>query len=208
MPPLAQCEHPAAPPEYGEYLVSQVLATLVSNPDVWAQTVLLVTYDENGGFFDHVPPVTAPPGTAGEYLTASPLPADARRHRRAGGPRVPGARAGRLAVRPGRLPVLGDLRPHVRAAPHRDAVRGRGAQHLGLAASATGDLTGALQIGRAPDAQRPRLPQTSLMGDSASIGRAVLDALSGLPDGGNSYRIPAVNPQPAQETLPARPAVP
>jgi hypothetical protein len=46
------------------------------------------------------------------------------------------------------------------------------------------------------------------MGDSAGIGRAVLDALAGLPDGGNPYRIPAVNPQPAQETLPTRPAVP
>jgi phospholipase C len=70
---------------------------------------------------------------------------------------------------------------------------------------ATGDLTGALQLGRAPDASVPRLPQTSLLGDSAGIGRAVLDALSGLPDGGNPYPIPAVNPQPVQETLPARP---
>src|SRR5205807_5162716 len=35
---------------------------------------LLVTYDENGGFFDHVAPVTAPPGTAGEYVTAPAVP--------------------------------------------------------------------------------------------------------------------------------------
>ena len=28
-----------------------------------------MNYDENGGFFDHVPPPTAPAGTAGEYLT-------------------------------------------------------------------------------------------------------------------------------------------
>jgi phospholipase C len=72
MSPLAECEHPAAPPEYGEYLVRQVLGTLVSNPDVWAHTVLFVVYDENGGFFDHVPPPTAPAGTAGEYLTTLP----------------------------------------------------------------------------------------------------------------------------------------
>ncbi len=38
---------------------SQVLSTLVSNPDIWATTVLIITYDENGGFFDHVPPPTA-----------------------------------------------------------------------------------------------------------------------------------------------------
>src|SRR5580658_3303911 len=68
MPPLAECEHPAAPPEYGEYLTSQVLQTLVSNPDVWATTALFITYDENGGFFDHVAPPTAPEGTPGEYI--------------------------------------------------------------------------------------------------------------------------------------------
>src|SRR5277367_505982 len=60
LPPLAECEHPAAPPEWGEYLVQQILNILVSNPDVWAQTVFIVDYDENGGFFDHVaPPVPA-----------------------------------------------------------------------------------------------------------------------------------------------------
>jgi phospholipase C len=39
---------------------------------VWSKTVLFVMFDEHGGFFDHVPPPTAPPGTAGEYLTATP----------------------------------------------------------------------------------------------------------------------------------------
>ena len=51
---------PAAPPEYGEYLVQEALETIVSNPDVWAKTVLFVTYDENGGFLDPVAPPTAP----------------------------------------------------------------------------------------------------------------------------------------------------
>jgi phospholipase C len=54
-----------------------VLDTLVSNPDVWARRVLIVTYDENGGFFDYVAPVTAPPATPGEWMTASPLPSAA-----------------------------------------------------------------------------------------------------------------------------------
>jgi phospholipase C len=61
IPPAFACEHPASPPEYGEWLVSQVLGTLVSNPEVWAKTVFLVVYDENGGFFDHVPPATPGP---------------------------------------------------------------------------------------------------------------------------------------------------
>jgi phospholipase C len=87
MPPLPNCEHPAVPPAYGEYLVSEILETLLLNPDVWATTVFLVLYDENGGFFDHVPPPTpgplvtltngvTPPSSstyAGEYTTAAAL---------------------------------------------------------------------------------------------------------------------------------------
>src|SRR5690348_8160879 len=76
IPPLAESEHPAAPPEYGEHYIQEILQTLVSNPDVWAQTVMFVVHDENGGFFDHVPAVTAPEGTPGEWLT-TPLPAAA-----------------------------------------------------------------------------------------------------------------------------------
>lgn len=45
-----------------------------ANSALWAKTVLFVTYDENGGFFDHIPPPTAPPGAAGEYITAPPVP--------------------------------------------------------------------------------------------------------------------------------------
>jgi len=41
----------------GEAFLGQVYARLTSNPDRWARTVLIVTYDEHGGFFDHVPPL-------------------------------------------------------------------------------------------------------------------------------------------------------
>src|SRR5205085_9983779 len=58
-------------------VAADVLNTLVSNPSLWAKTALFITYDENGGFFDHVPPPTPATGTAGEYLTVSPLPSDA-----------------------------------------------------------------------------------------------------------------------------------
>ena len=65
--------HPPAPEPLGELAaVRQVLATLVSNPAVWERTVLFVTYDENGGFFDHVAPPTAPRGTSGEWLSTKP----------------------------------------------------------------------------------------------------------------------------------------
>lgn len=39
-----------------ERLVCRVYEALVSNPRVWEKTAFLITYDEHGGFFDHVPP--------------------------------------------------------------------------------------------------------------------------------------------------------
>jgi phospholipase C len=47
----------------------EVLDILTGNPAVWEKTALIVSYDESGGFFDHVPP----PGTLGEYITAPGL---------------------------------------------------------------------------------------------------------------------------------------
>jgi phospholipase C len=69
VPSLITCEHPALPPAFGAVGIIEVLDALTSNPAVWEKTVLIVSYDENGGFFDHVPPPTPPPGTPGEYLT-------------------------------------------------------------------------------------------------------------------------------------------
>ncbi len=78
VPPNGFDEHPPAPPAYGAWLISRVLSALMSNREVWSRTVLFITYDENGGFFDHVAPPTPPPGTPGEFVTATPLPATAR----------------------------------------------------------------------------------------------------------------------------------
>jgi phospholipase C len=72
--PFVNSEHPPAPSLFGEDDMSTILNALTANPAQWAETVLFATYDENGGFFDHVTPVTAPPGTPGEYITAPPVP--------------------------------------------------------------------------------------------------------------------------------------
>lgn len=74
IPSVVESDHPPSPALFGEATVSAVVAALTANPVAWAKTVLFVTYDENGGFFDHVPPPTAPAGTPGEYLTAPPQP--------------------------------------------------------------------------------------------------------------------------------------
>jgi phospholipase C len=54
-------EHPGpSSPAQGADYTAQVIDALTADPDVWARTVLLVNFDENDGFFDHVPP-PAPP---------------------------------------------------------------------------------------------------------------------------------------------------
>lgn len=52
-------DHPSSA-WYGAWYVSEVLDILTQNPEVWKKTVLILTYDENDGYFDHVPPFTAP----------------------------------------------------------------------------------------------------------------------------------------------------
>jgi phospholipase C len=75
IPPLGFDEHPSSSPMNGQWFVSMVLDELTSNPKVWEKTALFIMYDENDGWFDHVPPPTAPTGTPGEYLTTSTFPA-------------------------------------------------------------------------------------------------------------------------------------
>ncbi|MCD2424667.1 phospholipase C, phosphocholine-specific [Niabella pedocola] len=52
-------DHPSAP-WFGAWYVSEVLDILTHNEEIWKKTVFILTYDENDGYFDHVPPFTAP----------------------------------------------------------------------------------------------------------------------------------------------------
>lgn len=57
----AGSEHPGpSSPAQGAAYTATVIDALTADPAVWARTVLLVMFDENDGFFDHVPP-PAPP---------------------------------------------------------------------------------------------------------------------------------------------------
>jgi phospholipase C len=62
LPSQATSEHPAGPssPTCGANFTQEVLDALTANPEVWSKTVFLVTFDENDGFFDHVPPPALP----------------------------------------------------------------------------------------------------------------------------------------------------
>jgi phospholipase C len=58
--PTEYCEHPSDTPNAGENFTARVLQALVQSPQVWAKTALILTYDENDGFFDHMPSVMPP----------------------------------------------------------------------------------------------------------------------------------------------------
>lgn len=49
-------DHPPAPVERGQEFVWEIYNVLISNPDRWQRTLLIITYDEHGGFFDHATP--------------------------------------------------------------------------------------------------------------------------------------------------------
>lgn len=53
-------DHPSAP-WYGAWYLAEVMDILTSNPDVWRKTIFILCYDENDGYFDHVPPFVPPP---------------------------------------------------------------------------------------------------------------------------------------------------
>jgi phospholipase C len=78
--PESCSEHPSHSPQRGADFIARVLAALTADPDVWASTVLLINYDENDGFFDHLQPPVAPPGTRDEFVDGMPIGL---------GPRVP-----------------------------------------------------------------------------------------------------------------------
>ena len=87
--PTEYCEHPEQTPNAGEHFTARLLSALVDQPQVWAKTLLVLTYDENDGFFDHMPPPVPPisaqqgrstVGNAGETYGSEPIGL---------GPRVP-----------------------------------------------------------------------------------------------------------------------
>ncbi|HEX6853726.1 MAG TPA: phospholipase C, phosphocholine-specific [Streptosporangiaceae bacterium] len=72
--PEAFSEHPNWPANFGAWYVSQVLDTLTASPGVWSKTALIICYDENDGFFDHlVPPFPASGPAAGGSTVSTDL---------------------------------------------------------------------------------------------------------------------------------------
>ena len=64
----------------GDAHIADLLERIHAKPELWKDTLVIVTYDENGGFWDHVPPPTGPgwgdrwgPGTRIPTLIVSPF---------------------------------------------------------------------------------------------------------------------------------------
>lgn len=76
--PATYSEHPGpSSPVQGAWYIQEVLNALTANPEIWSQTVLLINFDENDGFFDHVPSPSAPSkDDTGKIYGKTTLPAE------------------------------------------------------------------------------------------------------------------------------------
>jgi phospholipase C len=190
-------DHPPAPSLFGENILSLIISALMANPVLWAKTALFVTYDENGGFFDHVPPVTAPPGTPGEYVTAPAVPDPTV----VGSPAITGPiglgfRVPMLIISPfsrGGF-VSSDLFDHSSMLRFLETRFGAEVPNLSAWRRATvGDLTSAFNF-KKPDPSIPSLPST-LSGDTQAIAQCEANLAGTIP-----YTPPATQALPTQES--------
>ncbi|HVC98760.1 MAG TPA: alkaline phosphatase family protein [Pirellulales bacterium] len=63
-------DHPPHSTTAAQALLAEVYNAIRRNDDLWNSTLLVVLYDENGGFYDHVsPPVAVPPDSHDEEYT-------------------------------------------------------------------------------------------------------------------------------------------
>jgi len=195
-------DHPPSPSLFGENTLAAVVAALTANPAAWAKTVLFATYDENGGFFDHVPPVTAPPGTAGEYITAPPVP-DPSVEGSINGPIGLGFRVPMLIVSPfsrGGF-ISSDLFDHTSVLRFLETRFGAEVPNLSAWRRATvGDMTSAFNFAK-PDTSIPSLP--SPVDAIPSIITQCTNNLAGF----TGFTLPTPQVMPTQETgSPVRPS--
>jgi len=183
-------EHPDGAPSDGAYYLNEVLEALNADPKVFNSTLVIISYDENDGQFDHVPPPVPPAGTKDEfYYDAS------------------GALAGYGLTKP--MPVgLGFRVPLILVSPwtrggwvssevfdHTSVIQfmEKWTASLGTPAicpnisdwrrNVCGDLTGAFDF-ESPVFGLPMLPRTTVIGD---------------PDGGSYHPPVTTNAMPTQE---------
>ncbi|SRR5579862_300596 len=70
---LANDEHAPGSVRMGEHLIAKVYNALRGNADIWKKCLLVVVYDEHGGFYDHVVPPCGVPNPDGLNSIAPPF---------------------------------------------------------------------------------------------------------------------------------------
>lgn len=165
--------------------------------------MVFFTYDENGGFFDHVAPPTPPAGTPGEYLSGRPLPGPA-----AGmaGPIGLGFRVPTLVVSPFSRGgyVNSDVFDHTSLLRFLETRFGVPVPNLTRwRRHAVGDLTSTLSLGQ-PDASIPTLPAAQI--NSPALAAACPDnqGLGVFLNPAPTLNVPVGASLPRQEPGPAR----
>ncbi len=204
IPSVIDSDHPPAPALFGEDTLSAIVTALMANPAVWAKTVLFSTYDENGGFFDHVAPVTAPAGTPGEYVTASAVPdPTVTGNPPINGPIGLGFRVPMTIISPfsrGGF-ISSDLFDHTSILRFLETRFGAEVPNLSAwRRSTVGDMTSAFNFTK-PDTSIPSLPST------AAALQDVITACASNLAGFTPYPLPATQAMPTQEAgTPTRPS--
>ena len=162
--PEAFTEHPNWPANYGAWYVSQVLDALTADPEVWSKTALIICFDENDGFFDHVVPPT-PAATPAQGASTVDVTADLflGDSDYAAGPYGLGPRVPMLVVSPWSKGgwVCSEVLDHTSII--RFIEKRFGVSEPNISAwrrTICGDLTGAFDFGHAGDSV-PALPSTS-----------------------------------------------
>jgi phospholipase C len=73
-PNVENDEHPVSNVQLGQKFVSDVTNALMQSPN-WTSSAMFLTYDEDGGFYDHVPPPSAvPPDAIAPMLQPGDVP--------------------------------------------------------------------------------------------------------------------------------------
>ncbi|MGW1895823.1 phosphocholine-specific phospholipase C [Streptomyces sp. NPDC002004] len=147
VPSAVDSEHPSvSSPVHSATIVYKVLDALASHPEVWRRTAVFINYDENDGFFDHVPPPV-------------PAPEDPE-ERWQGLPTGLGMRVPMLVVSPWTVGgyVCSEVFDHTSVIRFLEKWTGVHEPNIGTwRRTVTGDLTGAFDFRRAR--KRPRIGQ-------------------------------------------------
>ncbi|MEV8019361.1 phosphocholine-specific phospholipase C [Streptomyces sp. NPDC086554] len=151
VPSALDSEHPSvSSPIHSATIVYKVLDALASHPEVWRRTAVFINYDENDGFFDHVPPPV--PGGDSEAE---------KEERWEGRPTGLGVRVPMLVVSPWTVGgyVCSEVFDHTSVV--RFLEKWTGVQEPNISAwrrKVTGDLTGAFDFKRGhrqPEVEQP-----------------------------------------------------